>query len=395
MSPIIDQLSEFGIPKEVLDKEVVDTSVMIYTIQQLSDLLKIGDDDARAALVAAVFDGIPAAEGHDGMPDRVERHVLGGAPLSDGDLEAAERALPLTAHVYASSAPVVVNSPWNLSTTDGSIRVVDIQGELQLKDGGFIVCAGTRLQFSCNTLTRTGSAGGPFSDFNILGVTPPKPGTPVQPSPAAQAQAGSPGQCSSGGIAGSGGQPGTGGATGAEGTAGVRGGDGQPSQWAVITIATQLNASQLTIATQSGAGGTGGDGGQGATGQQGGNGGNGVSCGCTGNGGGSGASGGPGGKGGRAGDGGNGVDAAGNVTVKVPLPADVAKVQPSRAPAAPGQPGSPGLGGGGGAGGNGGSGGKHNDGGSNGGSGGEGSSGDRGSPGTVTGSSAQIIVQAV
>ena len=104
---------------------------------------------------------------------------------------------------------------------------------------------------------------------------------------------------------------------------------------ATITIKTALTVTgQLTIYSQSGAGGQGGNGGAGGPGQQGGNGGNGATCDCTGNGGGSGGYGGRGGA--AAGNGGNGGNAAGNVVIRVPSKADVAKVHATTAAAPPG-----------------------------------------------------------
>jgi hypothetical protein len=339
-------------------------------------------------------DATPADDGGASVANKIAAHAIGNGQLSARDKAAIAPAFPLTVRVTAATGPITVNYKYDLSTPDGSPRIVSFT-DVTLEQGGYFVCASTPLQFTCDTLTRTGDSGTTAADFNITGKAGVKPPTPPQPGAAGQAANGSKGECSSGGIAGKGGGPGTNGAQGTPGTDGTHGSAGKPSMQATIIIQQTLTASQLTIYTESGPGGPGGDGGQGAQGQQGGNGGDGVTCGCTGNAGGQGGNGGPGGPGGRAGNGGDGVDAYANIVVMVPQPQDVTKVKPTTAPAPPGGPGTPGQGGPGGAGGGGSSGGKYNSGGSGGGTGGIGAAGGQGSAGPVTGKAAQVTAQPV
>lgn len=388
-----ERFTEFGIPPDAFKSgKPVETTIIVYDIKQLKDLLDHGFNEAgRQAHVEALFDGIDtSADG--GLMHRVHRSICGNDELSQEDRDVVDPVFPLQMSVYLAPEPRVVNSRWDISTPDGSLRVVELT-DLRIEQGGYIVCSATPLSFTCNTLTRTGSTGTNAADFNILGVTPPQPKTPDTPGAATQAAKGKNGECSSGGIAGSGGQRGTDGKTGTDGPDGTRGSNGKASQQATIVIMKTLTAGKLTIFTQSGPGGRGGDGGQAGKGQQGGAGGDGVSCGCTGNGGGPGADGGRGGQGGRAGDGGNGVDAAMNIVVKVPQQADVDKVDWTPESAPPGNPGEPGPGGDGGDGGGGGGGGKHNSGGGTGGTAGPGPRGKQGDPGTISGKAAKVDVK--
>jgi hypothetical protein len=389
-----DRFTKFGItPEAIQSGQPIQTSVMVYDIHQLRELLDHGLSDAdRQAHVDALFQDVDAAGEDQELLQRVQSFVQGAGDLSTEDHEAVAPSFPLRANVFLASGPKTINSEWDISTPDGSYQIIEIT-DLTIEQGGYIVCRSTPLSFTCNTLTRTGNSGTNMSDFNILGRTPPTPPTPPPPGTAGQASKGKDGECSSAGIAGSGGQRGTDGFPGTPGTPGSPAANGTPSQPATIAITNTLTADRLTVFTQSGPGGQGGNGGAGGKGQQGGNGGDGVSCGCTGNGGGPGANGGQGGVGGAAGDGGNAVDAAGNVVVKVPSTSDIGKVLPASVPAPPGNPGMPGPGGDGGGGGGGGSGGKHNSGGGNGGSGGPGGTGAQGRAGTVSGKAAQVIVQ--
>lgn len=388
---LIEQLKQLGVPVQPNSDGVIDTSVLVYDVDQLKDLLDLGDaPDVRQEHHEALLAGIdPGGDLDDGLVRRVHAHVFGSAEISDEDRALAQAVFPLRVSVLAAPGPWVVNSPQDLSTSDGSLKRVDVT-DLTLEQGGSFTVRATPLLFTCTTFTRTGNTGSSLADFNILGRTGTTPNQPAQPGAATQAGTGKVGECSSGGIAGPGGGPGTPGAPGTPGTAGDPGAPGTPSQQATIVISQKLTADQITIFTQSGIGGQGAHGGQGGNGQQGGNGGNGVDCGCTGNAGGPGADGGVGGKGGKAGDGGNGVDAAGNIVVRVPFQADTTKIVGTAIPAPPGAPGGRGDGGNGGTGGTGGSAGKHNDGGGGGGTAGQGPTGDPGAYGTHTGVPAQI-----
>jgi hypothetical protein len=401
----IDQLEAHGIPVTAMaGGGLVETKTVVHDVGQLRSLLDMGlDQQGRQAHYEALFNGIQsaapggtaaAADGGAALSQRIAAHVVGNATLSDEDRAAIAPAFPLTAHVTAAPGPITVSSRYDLSTPDGSVRIVSFT-DVTLEQGGYFVCESTPLTFTCATLTRNGNSGSRAADFNILGKTGAAPATPSTPAAAGQAAAGAPGECSSAGIAGRGGLSGNPGAAGTPGTAGGQGGAGTPSMQATITIQQTLTASQLTVYSQSGPGGQGGNGGAGGQGQQGGNGGNGATCDCTGNGGGAGGDGGMGGVGGAAGNGGNGVDAAGNIVIRVPSKADVAKVQYTAAAAPPGAAGQPGPGGSGGAGGVGGAGGKNNMGGGPGGSGSAGATGAQGQPGTVSGKAAQITVMPV
>jgi hypothetical protein len=391
------QLAPFGVPADLgADQEVpFRIEITVFEVEQLKALLDLGlNVDARERHLAALnHDIMTPADPDMALISRVEAHVFGNAELSDEDRAAAEEILPISVFVTGAPGPITISAPYDLSTRDGSISVVTFT-DVTIAQGGYFACEATPLIFDCDTLTRTGTSGGNFADFNILGRTGASQDTPGPPGFAGQAGSGAPGQCSSKGIAGKGGGDGTVGAQGTKGADGRTGNSGQPSRQATITIKKTLTVErQLSIYTHSGPGGRGGNGAQGGPGQQGGNGGSGVTCGCTGNGGGSGQSGGKGGPGGRAGDGGEGVDADKHIAVFVPQPADVPKVSWTQGPALPGKAGDPGGGGAGGQPGKGGSGGKDNRGGSDGGSGGPGDQGAFGQPGKHEGKPAEVSVQ--
>jgi len=392
----MEQLSHFGVPDSVgTDGLAVDTEVIVYDLDGLRLLFDMAlDEGARDAHFKAMFDGIDAPDDPDlALLRRVHGHVIGNETLSDEDRAAVDPIFPITVALMVADGPLTVDKHHDLSTTDGTPRVVSFT-DVTLVQGGYFTCYATPLAFSCETLTRTGDTGGTTADFTIAGRTGAAQPTPDKPSAATQASSGGKGECSSAGIAGKGGGKGDPGAPGTKGTDGARANDGSPSLAATIKIGRTLTvAKPLTIVTQSGSGGRGGDGGPGGDGQRGGNGGDGVTCGCTGNSGGPGGDGGKGGPGGRAGDGGNGVDADANISVFVPTHDDVTKVTPLYAPAPPGQPGAYGPGGTGGKGGGGSSGGKDNSGAGGGGDGGPGDPGGRGDPGKVTGKAATIDVQ--
>jgi hypothetical protein len=388
----ISNLEAHGVPVTAHGGPL-ETTVPVYDADQLRSLLDLGLDEAgREAHYQALFGGVtPAAS--DAV-SKLTAHAIGNGTLSDADKAAAAPAFPITAHVTANATgPITINARYDLSTPDGSPRIVSFT-DVIIDQGGYFVCEATPLTFTCNTLTRNGNSGSTnIADFNILGRAPATPPTPPTPAGATQASAGYGGECSSAGIAGHGGGPGNQGAAGTPGTGGSPGLQGQASMPATITIQSALN-SNISVYSQSGVGGQGGNGGQGGPGQQGGNGGGGVTCDCTGNAGGQGGDGGNGGVGGNGGDGGNASDAGGNVVVRVPA-GETGKVASTSAPAPPGAPGTPGPGGIPGAGGTGGGGGKNNNGGSKGGTGTYGASGQQGKAGTITGRAAQIQVLVV
>jgi hypothetical protein len=385
----ISNLEAHGIPVTAHGGPL-ETTVPVYDADQLRSLLDLGLDEAgREAHYQALFGGVAPATSD--AVSKITAHAVGNGTLSEADKAAAAPTFPITAHVTANAVgPITVNARYDLSTPDGSPRIVSFT-DVVIDQGGYFVCEGTPLAFTCDTLTRNGNSGSTnIADFNILGRTPATPATPPTPAGATQASSGYGGECSSAGIAGHGGGPGNPGATGTPGTPGSPGLRGVASMPATITIQSALN-SNISVFSQSGPGGQGGSGGQGGPGQQGGNGGGGVTCGCTGNAGGQGGDGGAGGVGGNGGNGGDAADAAGNVVIRVPS-GQTSKVASTTAPAPPGAPGTPGPGGVPGAGGDGGGGGKDNNGGSKGGTATYGASGQQGTPGTITGRAAQIQV---
>lgn len=216
----IDRLEANGIPVTAMaGGGVVETKTVVHDVDQFRSLLDQGlGQQGRQAHYEALFSGIQpaatgraaAAAGDDGaaLSQRIAAHVIGNANLSGEDRAAIAPAFPLTAHVTAAPGPLTVNSRYDLSTPDGSVRIAAFT-DVILEQGGYFVCEATPLTFTCQTLTRTGNSGGSAADFNILGKTGATPPTP--PAPAA---AGAPGECSSAGIAGPGGGPGTPGAAG-------------------------------------------------------------------------------------------------------------------------------------------------------------------------------------
>jgi hypothetical protein len=375
--------------------KLVKTTTVVQNVDQLRSLLDHGFDEAgREVHYQALFGGVSTPDGTGASTaQRLAAHVIGNSDLSEADHAQVAGAFPMTVNVVAAPAaagPLTVSSEYRLSSASGPTIVTFT--DVILEQGGYFVCEGTILSFTCNTLTRNGNTGNPsVADFNILGITPATPQTPSAPAAPGQAASGANGDCSSAGIAGRSASNGNPGGPGTPGTAGPPGGAGVASQAATIKIQTALN-NPISIYSQSGHGGTGGNGGPGGAGQQGGNGGNGATCDCTGNGAGNGGDGGTGGTGGAAGRGGNATNAQGNIAVYVPTQADVQKVNFTPATANPGNPGQPGPGGAGGAGGGRGSGGKNNGDGSAGGTGSPGGTGAQGQPGSPNGLPAQISV---
>jgi hypothetical protein len=393
-------LSSLGVPEGTASDGTasdgtVQTRINLHNETQLKDLLDIGlSPEQRSQHAGALLDGITVPGGQPGVPllHRLIRHVIGNDELSDEDRAQLAPALPITAHVTTQAPaggpvkgpgggtkqlPMQVGYVWDVSTPDGSLKVIDLPNGIELLNGGCIVARSTPLHFTCAFLTREGAPPAGYGDFNILGATGAPVPTPPTPPPAAQAAAGAPGQCSSAGIAGEGGGPGSPGLPqGTAGAAGLVGSNGIASAIATISIRGTLSfhaapKQQLVVATQSGPGGQGGDGGQGGPGQQGGNGGNGATCDCTGN---------------------NGTAAAGNIAVLLPRGTSTSVVQAVATPAPPGQPGNPGPGGPGGAAGQPGAAGKHSTAGATAGPGPAGDPGAPGNAGTHTGAAAQVTV---
>jgi hypothetical protein len=390
----ISNLEAHGIPVEAGGK-LVKTTTVVQNIDQLRSLFDHGFDEAgREAHYQALFGGISNPEGASAA-QRIAAHVIGNGELSDEDKAHVAGAFPMTVNVIASpktAGTLTVTAPYSLSSTTGPMIVTFT--DVVLEEGGYFVCEGTLLSFTCTNLTRNGGTGNTsFADFNILGITPdtPAPQGPNTSDPG-QATNGTNGDCSSAGVADRGGSNGSPGSQGATGSPGTPGSPGIASQPATITITGSLN-SAITIFSQSGGGGNGGAGGQGGTGQKGGNGGNGATCDCTGSGAGNGGSGGTGGTGGNGGNGGNATTAAGNIAVYVHN-GDQANLVSYTAGAAtiPGTGGAPGGPGAVGTGGDKGSGGKHNGDGSAGGAGNQGSSGTHGHNGSGSGQPAGFSV---
>jgi hypothetical protein len=387
----ISKLEEHGVPVTAAAGPL-DTHIVVYNVDQLHSLFDTGlDQQGRQAHYQALFNGIPTPpDAGAQLAQSVTAHVVGAAPLPAQARSDSAAMFPLSVAVTASAAPLTVRDCYDLSTPDGKPRIVAF-GAVVLEPGGYFVCEGTPLQFTCDSLSRAGERTADY-DFCILGKDGKKPATPLPQPGATQAGGGYGGECSSAGIAGHGGGPGSHGADGAPGTDGGPGGRGTPSMQATITIRQSL-AGSLDIYTRSGAGGAGGDGGQGGPGQQGGNGGGGVTCGCTGNAGGQGGDGGNGGPGGKAGDGADGADALGNVVVQVPTAEAARLVTLHSDPSAPGAAGQPGPGGGPGSGGTGGGAGKDNNGGGAGGPGRYGAAGAHGAAAAKYGAAGQLDVQ--
>lgn len=399
---VSDVLHSLGVPRDAASDG---TRVGLHNTGQLRDLLDIGlPPEQRAQHADALLPAtITAPDGPPGvsLTHRLLRHVVGNDELSAEDQVQLAPAFPVTAHVTAqppAAAPMQVNYVWDVSTPDGSLRVVDLPNGLELQDGGCIVARSTPLHFSCTSVVRTGAPPAGYSgDVNILGTTGAPVLTPATPSALAPAASGAPGQCTSDGVAAEGGGNGAPGQQGAPGAPGLTGNNGIASQPATITITGSLNVAGaarqlLMVATQSGTGGPGGDGGAGGPGQPGGNGGNGAICGCTGNAGGAAGPGGKGGPGGPAGYGGDGTDAAGNIAVILPSGIPASVVQVVATPAPPGPPGNPGPGGPGGPPGTPGAPGKNSSAGAPAWAGPAGDPGTSGNPGTHTGAPANVTV---
>ena len=164
----ISNLEAHGIPVTA-GGQVVKTTTVVQNVDQLRSLLDHGLDEAgREAHYQALFGGIsppplqsrrngaaPAPRGardrergpvrrgqgtsRRRLPDDRERHRLAGGGPADGQLR-----------YYLSSA----SGPTIVTFTD-----------VILEQGGYFVCDGTLLSFTCNTLTRNGNSGTPARRF--------------------------------------------------------------------------------------------------------------------------------------------------------------------------------------------------------------------------------------
>ena len=160
----------------------LETTVTVYNTDQLRSLLDHGlDEQGRDAHYQALFDGIPPP-GSDTV-GKVTAHAVGNGSLSETDKAAAAPMFPMTVHVSANAAgPITVSSRYDLSTPDGTPRIVAFT-DVILEQGGYFVCESTPLAFTCTTLTRNGNSGASnIADFNIIGktgATLPTPPTPA------------------------------------------------------------------------------------------------------------------------------------------------------------------------------------------------------------------------
>jgi hypothetical protein len=380
-------------PAALKSGKSVRSELTLPDIDSLKDILSHGGTaKERSSQMETLFGDTKMAKGdsQEAFMSRINSFLFGNADLADDDRSKLTQAFPMT--VTAVSADDHTYGPGKNDLGTSQNLVILNYNNVTIADQGYVTIQNTPLQFTCDTLTRTGSAPSGHGDFNILGVTGGAQSQAGTGATGGNGSAGKKGNCSSAGIAGDSGQNGTAGKTGGTGGSGIQGNAGLPSQMAQITITTTLDAASFTVLTRSGTGGQGGQGGKGGTGGNGGKGGNGASCGCTGSGAGNGASGGKGGNGGVGGMGGNGVNAAANIVVTVPA-TDVGKVFPNKQTAPPGGGGLGGPGGAGGSGGGKGSGGKHNGDGSAGSTGGKGNTGGTGVQGTASGTPAEISVQ--
>jgi hypothetical protein len=389
VSTCSDKLAAYNITARPDEMGLISATVDVESIDELRTLLDVGfDAKQRQAHYNALFKGI---ESQGSLLDRVFRYLVGNDDLSEDDRGAIDAVFPLEVDVTTAPGPITVNKPVDLSSDTGH-RVVCFT-DVTMEQGGYFSCSATTLEFTCDTLTRSGNTGGSAADFNILGRQGQAQPTPATPPAPAQAGQGTNSDCSSPGIKGGPGGKGNNGTLYTNGSDGVNGNDGQPSQTATIVINHKITLAppvkKLTFFGQSGPGGNGGDGGKGGPGQQGGKGGGGSGCCGECSDGGVGGDGGKGGTGGKAGNGGNGVDTAGNITVAAPKEFHDL-IDYSKADAPPGNPGNPGAGGDPGDPGPGGSGGQGSKGtscndGPKGGGGAQGDRGAYGSKGTGTG----------
>ena len=197
-------LGSLGVPEGTASDGTVDTSINLHNVTQLKDLVDLGlSPEQRAQHAGALLDGITAPAGQPGVSllHRLIGHVVGNDELSQEDHAQLAAALPITAHVTTqvtpdgtaqpapdgtaqpapggtaqpapggtaqtapggtasppAGPPMQVSTVWDVSTPDGSLRVIDLPNGIELLDGGCIVARSTPLHFTCSSLTR---AGGP------------------------------------------------------------------------------------------------------------------------------------------------------------------------------------------------------------------------------------------
>ena len=233
-------LGSLGVPEGTASDGTVDTSINLHNVTQLKDLVDLGlSPEQRAQHAGALLDGITAPAGQPGVSllHRLIGHVVGNDELSQEDHAQLAAALPITAHVTtqvtpggtaqpvpggtaqtapggtaqpvpggtaeavpggtgqtapggtaspAAGPPMQVSTVWDVSTPDGSLRVIELPNGIELLDGGCVVARSTPLHFTCSSLTRAGAPPAGYSgDFNILGAPerrwPPRPSRPDGP----------------------------------------------------------------------------------------------------------------------------------------------------------------------------------------------------------------------
>jgi hypothetical protein len=160
---ISQTLSSLGVPEgTAAGNGTVQTRISLHNETQLKDLLDNGlSPQQRAQHAGALLDGItaPAGQPHVPLLHALIRHVVGNDELSTGDRAQLAPAFPVTAHVLTqqpAAAPLQVNDVWDVSTPDGTLKVIDLPGGIELQDGGCIVARSTPLHFTCSSFTRTG-----------------------------------------------------------------------------------------------------------------------------------------------------------------------------------------------------------------------------------------------
>ena len=167
MTRTMEQLSHFAVPDGIGSKGLaVDTEVIVYDLDGLRLLFDLAlGEGARDAHFKALFDGIDVPDDPDlALLRRAHGHMIGNETLSDEDRAAVDPIFPITVALTVADGPLTVDKPYDLSTTDGTPRVVSFT-DVTIAQGGYFTCYATPLLFSCDTLTRTGDTGGTMADF--------------------------------------------------------------------------------------------------------------------------------------------------------------------------------------------------------------------------------------
>ena len=150
-------LSSLGVPEGTASDGTasdgtVQTRINLHNATQLKDLLDIGlSPEQRSQHADALLDGITVPDGQQSVPlvHRLIRHD----ELSDEDRAQLAPALPITAHVTTQTpagqptkgaggtklAPMQVDHVWDVSSPDGSVKVIDLPNGIELLPGGCIV----------------------------------------------------------------------------------------------------------------------------------------------------------------------------------------------------------------------------------------------------------------